>query len=110
MIQAATHTSRGFFMPIRWKLVVFIAALALGLTALTNRKTATAAARQTSSPTLKTLPAAKNVKDQAPGGISIPETTLAINSDKPLSQRVVHYEIDARYDATKHTVDATEVL
>ncbi len=27
-----------------------------------------------------------------------------------MSQRVVHYEIDARYDAAKHTVDATEVL
>jgi len=27
-----------------------------------------------------------------------------------MSQRVVHYEIDAKYDASKHTVDATEVL
>ena len=27
-----------------------------------------------------------------------------------MSQRVVHYEIDAKYDAVKHTVDATEVL
>ena len=27
-----------------------------------------------------------------------------------MSQRVVHYEIDAKYDAAKHTVDATEVL
>jgi hypothetical protein len=27
-----------------------------------------------------------------------------------MSQRVVHYEIDAKYDAEKHTVDATEVL
>jgi hypothetical protein len=44
------------------------------------------------------------------GVLAIPETTLAINSYKPMSQRVVHYEIDARYDATKHTIDATEVL
>src|SRR6202040_2155764 len=36
--------------------------------------------------------------------------TLAINSPRPMSQRVVHYEIDARYDAAKHTVDATETL
>ena len=41
---------------------------------------------------------------------SIPDTTLAINSPTPLSQRVVHYEIDAKYDAMKHTIDATEVL
>jgi len=27
-----------------------------------------------------------------------------------MSQRVVHYEIDAKYDATKQTIDATEVL
>ena len=27
-----------------------------------------------------------------------------------MSQRVVHYEIEAKYDAAKHTVDATEVL
>jgi hypothetical protein len=42
--------------------------------------------------------------------LSIPDTTLAINSPTPLSQRVVHYEIDAKYDATKHIIDATEVL
>ncbi len=42
--------------------------------------------------------------------MSIPDTTLAINSPTPMSQRIVHYEIDARYDAAKHTVDATEVL
>src|SRR5271157_2566109 len=28
----------------------------------------------------------------------------------PLSQRVVDYQIDARYDPAKHTVDATETL
>ncbi len=27
-----------------------------------------------------------------------------------MSQRIVHYEIDAKYDAAKHTIDATEVL
>jgi Peptidase family M1 domain len=45
-----------------------------------------------------------------PSAVSIPDTTLAINSDKPVSQRVVHYEIDAKYDASKHTIDAAEVL
>ena len=40
------------------------------------------------------------------GATAIPDTTLAINSPKPMSQRVVHYEIDAKYDAVKHIVDA----
>jgi hypothetical protein len=44
------------------------------------------------------------------GLLTIPDTTIAINSSQPMSQRVVHYEIDAKYDAVKHTVDATEVL
>jgi hypothetical protein len=42
--------------------------------------------------------------------LAIPDTTLAINSPKPMSERVVHYELDAKYDAAKHIVDATEVL
>lgn len=36
-----------------------------------------------------------------------PVATLA---DKPLAERVVAYEIEARFDAGKHTLDATEVL
>lgn len=40
----------------------------------------------------------------------IPATTLAINSPMPLSERVVAYKIDAKYDAVKHTLDASEVL
>ncbi len=44
------------------------------------------------------------------GGISIPNTTSAINSPTPLSQRVVHYEIDAKYEPKGHTLDATETL
>ncbi len=35
---------------------------------------------------------------------------VAILADKPLSERVVAYDIDARFDANKHTLDATEVL
>ena len=42
--------------------------------------------------------------------LTIPATTTAINSSQPLSQRVVHYNIDARYNAKDHTVDATETL
>jgi hypothetical protein len=44
------------------------------------------------------------------GSVAIPDTTLAINSPTPMSERIVHYEIDARYDAGTHTVNATEVL
>ena len=91
-------------MQIRWKTVALVAALALGLTAFMNRYSATAAPPQVAAP-------AKLSSAAAPAGsLSIPDTTLAINSSTPMSQRVVHYEIDARYDAAKHIVDATEVL
>jgi len=42
--------------------------------------------------------------------LAIPSTTSAINSATPMSQRVVHYEIDAKYDPKSHTLEATEVL
>jgi hypothetical protein len=97
-------------MQIRWKIVFFVVALALGIALLVNRKSATAAPPQASAPATKAPVPAKGASNGAPAGISIPDTTLAINSDKPMSERVVHYEIDAKYDASKHTVDATEVL
>lgn len=40
----------------------------------------------------------------------IPQTTIAINSTIPLSQRVVAYAIDAKYDPKTHALDASEVL
>jgi hypothetical protein len=61
----------------------------------------------------KTAPVpTKNASPMASGAgaVSIPDTVLAVNSDKAMSERVVHYEINAKYDAGKHTVDATEVL
>ena len=76
--------------------------LALAVAALLNQRTVTAAPTAAKG---ATGPA--NTQSRA---LSIPDTTLAINSSTPMSQRVVHYEIDARYDATKHTVDASEVL
>lgn len=36
--------------------------------------------------------------------------SVATNSDKPLSERVVAYSIDARLDAQRKTLEATEVL
>ena len=55
---------------------------------------------------LGTLPAFA----QTPTTLSIPNTTSAINSPTPMSQRVVHYEIDAKYDAKAHTLEANETL
>src|ERR1700756_3179716 len=90
---------------IRWKLVTVVVTLALILFAVLDRNTATAA-RQSAAPAR----AASGKSSAGSGPISIPDTTLAVNSPTPLSQRIVHYEIDAKYDASKHTVDATEVL
>jgi hypothetical protein len=42
--------------------------------------------------------------------LAIPATTSAINSSAPLSQRVVAYNMDAKYDAKAHSLDATETL
>ncbi len=69
-----------------------------------GRKTVTAA-RPAEAPARPSEPASATASS-----ISIPDTTLAINSPTAMSQRVVHYEIDAKYDPGKHTVDATEVL
>jgi peptidase M1-like protein len=90
---------------MRWKVVALIVLAVFALASLLNRKTATAAP-QAAAPA-KT--SASNGATQG-GAMSIPDTTLAVNSSTPMSQRVVHYEIDAKYDAAKHTVDATEVL
>jgi hypothetical protein len=46
----------------------------------------------------------------SPAGLAIPATTSAINSPTPLSQRVVAYDLDARYDAKAHALDASETL
>jgi hypothetical protein len=92
-------------MQIRLRLAALIAASALEVIVLVNQKTTTAG-----SPQMMTPGEATSVSTPVPGALSIPDTTLAINSSTPMSQRVVHYEIDAKYDAAKHTVDATEVL
>lgn len=92
-------------MQIPGKIFVLIAGVGVALTALLNWNTVRASAPQAKAP-------AKIAGPSLPGQgtLTIPDTTLAINSDKPMSPRVVHYEIDARYDVSKHTVDATEVL
>ena len=98
-------------MQIRWKFVVFISGFVfvLSLAAFLSRKTALANPPQATAPATASA-SAKSAGDAVSATLSIPDTTSAINSSTPMSQRVVHYEIDANYDATKHTIDATEVL
>jgi Peptidase family M1 domain len=82
------------------------AALVIILCIWASQTLVTAAPPQGAATVAPAAPAVQN------GGasLSIPDTTLAVNSSTPMSERIVHYEIDAHYDATKHTVDATEVL
>ena len=91
-------------MKIRW-LILFIPALCLLAISLIAREHAHASPPQTAP-----AKAAKPAAEAKPSSMAIPDTTLAINSDKPMSERIVHYEIDAHYNATSHVVDATEVL
>ena len=96
-------------MKLRWIILFFPAVFVAAFSLVVMRNGAKAAPPQTRAAT----PAAKAAVSASPapaGVLSIPDTTLAINSPTPMSQRVVHYQIDARYDAAKHTVDATEVL
>ncbi len=91
-------------MLIRWKSVALFVALALGIIAAASYRTAIAAPQATA-------PAKSVAAASVPGGpVSIPDTVLAINSPTPMSQRIVHYEIDAKYNASTHTVEANEVL
>src|ERR1022692_3467552 len=95
-------------MKIRWMILFFplVSVIVLSLAVMQH------AAKAAPAPVLA-APAAKAAPSPASnssGSPAIPDTTVAINSDKPMSERVVHYEIDAKYDAAKHIVDATEVL
>ncbi len=91
-------------MLIRKTAVAVLVAAPLILITLTVHKSANAAPQVAVAAKAAPTPAAHAET------VSIPDTALAINSPTPMSQRVVHYEIDAKYDATRHTIDATEVL
>ncbi len=99
-------------MKIRGTVVCLAVIGAVGFFSFLGHKRASAAAPQggavAAPPAAKS--AAKATRAGEGGALSIPDTTLAINSTTPMSQRVVHYEIDAKYNAEKHTIDATEVL
>jgi Peptidase family M1 domain len=94
-------------MKIPWMGFALLSVGVLIFSASRTSQVARAAAPQASM-----APMAMTAMKAAPAmeELSIPSTTSAINSPTPMSQRVVHYEIDAKYDAGKHTVDATEVL
>jgi hypothetical protein len=81
----------------------------MGVTLLVKEHAARAASPQTAAAPVSTV-AGVLAASNGSATPAIPETTLAINSSTPMSQRVVHYEIDAKYDAGKHFVDATELL
>ena len=96
-------------MKIRWIILFFpvVSVVALSLAVMQHAVKAGPPQKTTTASAFKPVPAAAS---KNAGAMAIPDTTLAINSDKPMSERIVHYEIDAKYDATKHIVDATEVL
>jgi hypothetical protein len=96
-------------MKIRWMILFFPLLSVVAVSLLVKEHTAHAAPPQGAAAAVTAASAASAVSNNS-GALTIPDTTLAINSSQPMSQRVVHYEIDAKYDAGKHTVDATEVL
>ncbi|MCU1300000.1 MAG: Peptidase rane alanine aminopeptidase [Candidatus Sulfotelmatobacter sp.] len=97
-------------MKMRW-IIVFLPVVSVVAISLAVKEHAARAASPQNVPSISaphgaTITPVSNSAD----ALAIPDTTSAINSPAPLSQRVVHYDIDARYDAQKHTIDATETL
>jgi hypothetical protein len=92
-------------MNIRRESIIVFAAFSVGTLAFVTMTGRAAPPQASAAPAM-----AMRATELAPGALSIPGTTSAVNSPTPMSQRVVHYEIEAKYDAATHTVDATEVL
>jgi hypothetical protein len=96
-------------MKIRWVILFFPLVSVIVLSLAVMQHAANAAPPQAPDAAMTMMAAGPMTQNNA-AALAIPDTTLAINSDKPMSERVVHYEINAKYDAVKHIVDATEVL
>jgi hypothetical protein len=94
-------------MKIRW-LILFLPVVSVIVLSLAVMQHAAKAAAPQQPATI--VSAATGSMPANNSTATIPDTTLAINSDKPMSERIVHYEIDAKYNAETHIVDATEVL
>ncbi len=92
-------------MPIRWKMVAVLLALPITLSSIPKQLSSQAAPQRVSPAKARLSAAAAQTS-----AIGIPDTTLAINSPTPMSQRIVHYQIEAKYDAATHTINATQVL
>ena len=97
-------------MKIRWLILFFPMVSIVVLSLLVQEHAAKAASPQSAPAASPSEASAAAMTSNHLGALAIPDTTMAINSPAPMSQRVVHYEIDAKYDAAKHTDDATEVL
>ena len=97
-------------MKMRW-MIVFLPVVTVVAISLAVKEHAARAASPQAAPAIS-APHAAGITPASvgAGALAIPDTTSAINSPTPMSQRVVHYQIDARYNPTTHTVDATEVL
>jgi hypothetical protein len=91
-------------MKLRWMIMLFPVLSVVVISVVVKEHAANAA------PLQGVAPSVIGAAPKSSGASAIPDTTLAINSAQPMSQRVVHYEIDAKYDSVKHSVDATEVL
>jgi hypothetical protein len=95
-------------MKIRWMILFFPVVSVIALSLAVMEHAARAASPQ--APATVVSAATSSIAANTGTAAAIPDTTLAVNSNKPMSERVVHYEIDAKYDAVKHIVDAAEVL
>ena len=91
-------------MHTRWQTLALVTASAAAFTLFVGHKSSTIAAPQTAAP------AATESAAPPTDSSAIPDTVTAVNSPTAMSQRIVHYQIDAKYDPVKHTVDATETL
>ncbi|MGA8438702.1 MAG: M1 family metallopeptidase [Candidatus Sulfotelmatobacter sp.] len=96
-------------MKIRWVILFLPIVSVVVISLLVKEHAARTASPQTVAAPVSASAGVAAASNSSPA-LAIPDTTLAINSPKPMSERVVHYEIDAKYDAAKHIVDATEVL
>jgi len=94
-------------MQTRWKFVALVAVSASVAFVSIGEKAASTAAPQASAPANVAVSTASSAQSAV---MAIPDTTVAINSSTPMSQRIVHYQIDAKYDPPKHAIDAAEVL
>jgi hypothetical protein len=99
-------------MKTRFIILFFPLLSVLAVSWLVREQAAKAAGLQVVSEASKPASSAKpsTLASAANPAVDIPATILAINSDKPMSERIVHYEIDAHYDPGTHTVTASEVL